>query len=696
MRRAARIRALLRAMFAAVALSAAAAPVRAAVEDGGVRSVFALGAGNRALALGGAYVAVADDASAALWNPAGLAALERRRLEASHTDLFGMGYAEQYLSLGLPSWRWGATSLTLRMFGVDGIEERDDRNVLLGDDLEDRETEIVLAHARRLRPGLSLGLGAKLQQQSLAGYSGGGFGLDAGLLVRPLELAGGRAGTGGWTLGLAVRNLLEPGIRLDQETVPDPRAVRVGTAWRGGLSASLTGLVSLDLEKTAGMDPRLHAGAEVDLNRVAAVRAGLLDGSLTAGFGLQWKGVAVDFAFEDHRFGPVKRLGVTLLHGETVAQTRARKLAEAEAESERRLAAAFAENERRRKDQLLGEARDALSSGLHEQALNVLAMALALDPEFGAAHELERTTLRDLARIQQQQGKSDLAMLTFTRLLASSPGDEQARTELQRLRAEAAARSRRSAEAQSLFEAGLDAFAADDLDGAAATFRSALALDADDADVRAMLERVDRAREQRRQVLLDEVRGLARTGLVDEAEQALARLAGLGATADQLAELRAGVDEARRRRDTERELRRRERARDAELAALAQGTQAPEPAADTPEEEPRLGPARRAELDQLADRGRDRYESGDVDEAVRLWELVWSEDPDNATARDALRQEYLSRGMEHFSSGRLDEAVSSWEQALRVDPDDQRVRSYLDRGRQQQARIRRLRADGGS
>lgn len=680
-----------------LALGLLAAPrARAAVEDGGVRSVFALGAGNRALALGGAYAAVANDASAALWNPAGLAALERRRLEATHTDLFGMGYSEQYLSLGLPSWRRGATSLTVRVFGVDGIERRDDRNVLLGADLKDRETELILAHARRLRPGLDLGLGLKMQQQSLAGYSGGGFGLDLGLLLRPLALASGAESVGGWSLGFAVRNLLEPAIRLDQENVPDPRAVRVGSAWRGGLGGSLDGLLSLDLEKTAGMDPRLHAGAELAMNGSAALRAGVLDGSLTAGFGLQWKGVAVDFAFEDHRFGAVKRLGVSLLHGDPMPVVRARKLAEAEAAKRRALAEAFAANERQRRDDLLAEARDALAGGLHERALSVLAMVRTLDPDHGPAQEMELDALRELARDQERGGDPDLAAITLQRLLAIRPHDVQAQADLERLGSEAAQRNKRTVEIQTLSAEGLDAFAADDLDTAETRFRAVLELNPEDRDARAMLDRIARAREQRRQVLADEVRSYARAGLVEEAAQALERYRTAGGDDAVAAELAAGVDQARRRRDTERELRRRELARQAELAAMAGTAQAAAPAADPGEEEPRLGPARRAELERLAARGRDRYAAGDVAEAVRIWELVWAEDPDNATARDALRQEYLSRGMEHFSAGRLDEAVASWEEALRVDPEDRRVRSYLDRGRQQQARIRRLRADGGS
>ncbi|MCB1151120.1 hypothetical protein KDK88_06200, partial [bacterium] len=506
----------LRRLAALLLLTLLAAPVRAA-DDGGLRSVFALGAGNRALALGGAYAAVADDASAALWNPAGLAALDRRRFEATHTDLFGMGYSEQYASLGLPSWRWGVTSLTLRLFGVDGIEHRDDRNVLLDSDLADQELELTLAHARRLRPGLDVGLGVKLQRQQLAGYSGGAIGLDLGLLVHPLDLVSHTRSEGGWTLGLAVRNLLEPTIRLDQDPVPDPRAVRVGTAWQGALSGSLGGLLSVDLEQTAGMDPRLHAGAELALDRTAALRAGLLDGTLTAGFGLQWRGVAVDFAFEDHRFGAVKRLGVSLLQGEPVAQVRARKLAQAEAARERELAEAFAATERRRRDQLLAEARDALASGLHDQALNVLGMARALDPESEPARDLEISVLRDLAKTQEQQGKADLAEISLGRLLAVRPHDVPAQADLERLRAEAAARNKRTVEIQALFEAGLDAFAADDLDTADARFRDALRLNPEDRDVEAMLDRVARARDQRRQMQADEVRSLTRAGLVDEA-----------------------------------------------------------------------------------------------------------------------------------------------------------------------------------
>jgi len=60
-------------------------------------SAFKNGIGARALAMGGAFVAVADDASAPLWNPAGLALVTGTRLTGMSTGLSELGLSSQYV-----------------------------------------------------------------------------------------------------------------------------------------------------------------------------------------------------------------------------------------------------------------------------------------------------------------------------------------------------------------------------------------------------------------------------------------------------------------------------------------------------------------------------------------------------------------------------------------------------------------------
>lgn len=73
----------MRAALLAGLLVLAAGPARAAE----TASFLTIGAGARALAMGGAFTALADDSNAVYWNPAGLASVERREVSASHAEL---------------------------------------------------------------------------------------------------------------------------------------------------------------------------------------------------------------------------------------------------------------------------------------------------------------------------------------------------------------------------------------------------------------------------------------------------------------------------------------------------------------------------------------------------------------------------------------------------------------------------------
>src|SRR5262249_45273532 len=58
--------------------------------------------GPRAVALGGAFTALSDDASALFWNPAGLVFVGHQELSASHADLFGTDIRDNFAAFVLP------------------------------------------------------------------------------------------------------------------------------------------------------------------------------------------------------------------------------------------------------------------------------------------------------------------------------------------------------------------------------------------------------------------------------------------------------------------------------------------------------------------------------------------------------------------------------------------------------------------
>ena len=58
--------------------------------------------GPRAIALGGAYSALADDASAIFWNPAGLAGIGHQEIAGSYANLYAADIKDSYLAFVLP------------------------------------------------------------------------------------------------------------------------------------------------------------------------------------------------------------------------------------------------------------------------------------------------------------------------------------------------------------------------------------------------------------------------------------------------------------------------------------------------------------------------------------------------------------------------------------------------------------------
>ncbi|HUK61857.1 MAG TPA: PorV/PorQ family protein, partial [Dongiaceae bacterium] len=418
-----RFRAACALAAAALALALGAGPVWPA-EDAGTQSVFASSAGNRALAMGGAFVAAVDDASAMVWNPAGLGIVTRAEVEAVQSGDMGLGMSESYAALAWPNWRWGAVGMSLRHFGTGGIEERDTRNQLLADNLTDSELELALGYGRSVGEAWQLGGSVKLQRQSLAGFSGTGVGADLGVAVSPAAALGhGASWARGLRWGLALRNLVPPSIRLDHESVPDPTELRTGIGWRTPMPHDGNLITELDLSRTAGVTPQLEAGLEYRVFPAAAIRFGVHHGTLTAGTGFQWRDLSLDYAFEDNALAPTHRAGVSFRFGATTGESRLAEERREDQRIEQRLAEGFRQRQADQVAGLVKTAADARARGDLDDALESLALAASLDPGNPDAHALETACLADKARELERRGDYGAAVLAWNRVLEVSPGD---------------------------------------------------------------------------------------------------------------------------------------------------------------------------------------------------------------------------------------------------------------------------------
>ncbi len=262
---------------------------------------FDLGVGVRALGMGEAFTALADDAGAALYNPAGLALLSRGELSSFYERRFG---ASNYLSaLGaLPRLGLGSG------FGLGGGLFLFDFGRVEGRDEEDTPTEAF----GYLQLGLLAALGLPLDTLGLGSEN---FALGAQLKVAGASSAPGAGGLGA-ALGLGFLGRFAQPAGLPFEEVRlglalhdlgfgllrGPKA-RVGVAvrplpeWAVALDVGVPFALGVGTELQLPLPSALPA-PETALRAGLAVRPGMLQFSL--GLGIAWGPVAFDYAFLSH------------------------------------------------------------------------------------------------------------------------------------------------------------------------------------------------------------------------------------------------------------------------------------------------------------------------------------------------------------------------------------------------------------
>jgi hypothetical protein len=284
-----------------------------AAGDGGDAGAFLKnGIGVRPISMGKAFVAIADDANAGYWNPAGLAILDTTQLSAMYSnpmnyDLIGgagvkdIGY--HTVSLAYPM-RFGSVGLSLAYLSVGDIYVVEDASGPTGDTFEDKELGIIASYASSITDRIHMGLNLKFVSQKVWEERGSGMGLDLGGLYEPsYNLA----------FGLMLQDLIQPKIKLMEDGVTDsiPRKIRLGVSYKLMDDRILIGA---DIDKAGGRSAKLHAGTEVEPMRDLAFRVGYTTdtGEISAGVGVRVSVIQLDYGFGFLNQGSTHRVSVTV------------------------------------------------------------------------------------------------------------------------------------------------------------------------------------------------------------------------------------------------------------------------------------------------------------------------------------------------------------------------------------------------
>ncbi|MFC1679044.1 PorV/PorQ family protein [Elusimicrobiota bacterium] len=266
----------------------AAQPCRAGPGAEPLNFLF-LDADARPVGMGGAYTALAADANALLYNPAGLARVKRHETTFMHNEHF-QGVAQEYLAFAAKQG-WGVNLNYLRFGEVprttismpDGTGE----NASLVD------TALGAGYGRAILPGLSAGVGAKWIRETIAGVSATVLAFDAGAMFDVNAV-------NGLSLGMCVQNMGQT-VRYQHAQENLPLNVRTGAGYRFPLRGQ-DSTISVDVMKERSEGPVVAVGAETVVAKSMPIRLGYNTRSdtgpgVTVGVGWLWRGDRIDYAF---------------------------------------------------------------------------------------------------------------------------------------------------------------------------------------------------------------------------------------------------------------------------------------------------------------------------------------------------------------------------------------------------------------
>jgi len=284
--------------------------------------------GPRAISMGGAFVATADDITALYWNPAGIATQQNNSAMFSYTSWFaGINYNWAAASINLGTMGSLGASVTYLDYGdmeVTTLAEQDGT----GEKFTASDMALGLTYAMKLTDQFSMGATVKYINQKIWNSSASTVGFDLGVLFLS-DIYGLRIGATITNFGpdmqidgkdLYVQHDINSQIfgnndqilaTLNTDEYQLPLTFRVGLAMDVLKTSMHRFTVGVDATHPSDNDESLNIGAEYAFNNLVFIRGGykslMLDNAeegLTLGFGLNYDiapnlGIFVDYAYQD-------------------------------------------------------------------------------------------------------------------------------------------------------------------------------------------------------------------------------------------------------------------------------------------------------------------------------------------------------------------------------------------------------------
>jgi tetratricopeptide (TPR) repeat protein len=286
--------------------------------EAGTQSVLNLGYSARALGIGRAYVAIADDPSAVFWNPSGLEFIPRISLTLFHTSLYE-GTTFDFIGFAYPTLQFGTVGIGYARVAVGDIPVVDKFNIRQG--LAHYEmSELYIAYAKKLPFKITTGLTFKIDRQEFdfTNLVTSGIGLDLGIMYRP-QLESGLFRD--LSIGFQFQNLIKPQLKLGAEREVLPNQFRIGILKPVRIGEAGKMNIALDYRKSEQESGQFHAGTEYKFREMGAIRLGYDQSNIAFGAGLVYKFMQIDYSFgnlsKDNEFSATHRFSVTFNLGKS-------------------------------------------------------------------------------------------------------------------------------------------------------------------------------------------------------------------------------------------------------------------------------------------------------------------------------------------------------------------------------------------